>query len=42
MSGKNTNKIKTASWVKYSFILAVLMLAPITLISQIVLPVATI
>lgn len=41
MSNKNENKIKASSWVKYSFILAVLMLAPVTLISQIVLPVAT-
>ena len=42
MSDKNPKKIKAASWLKYSVILALLMLAPITLINQIVLPVATV
>ena len=41
MSDKNQNKIKAASWVKYSLILALLMLAPVTLINQIVLPVVS-
>ena len=41
MSDNNQKKIKVASWFKYSFILALLMLAPITLINQIVLPVVS-
>ncbi|WP_255695475.1 hypothetical protein [Thiomicrorhabdus immobilis] len=41
MSDKNQNKIKAASWIKYGIIGALLLLAPITLISQIVLPIAT-
>jgi len=36
------NKVKSASWLKYGLIGALLLLAPITLISQIVLPIATV
>ena len=42
MSNQNKNKVKTASWLKYGLIGALLLLAPITLISQIVLPIATV
>ena len=38
MSEKNQNKIKTASLLKYGIIGALLLLAPVTLINQIVLP----
>ncbi|MDX1347458.1 MAG: hypothetical protein R3189_04315 [Thiomicrorhabdus chilensis] len=38
MSNTNQNKIKAASWFKYSIIGALLLLAPVTLISQMVLP----
>ena len=41
MSNQTQNKVKTASWLKYGLIGALLLLAPITLISQIVLPIAT-
>ncbi|MDX1352689.1 MAG: hypothetical protein R3254_06725 [Thiomicrorhabdus sp.] len=38
MSDKNQNKIKAASWLKYSIIGALLLLAPIALVNQIVFP----
>ncbi|MEA3404441.1 MAG: hypothetical protein U9R28_01740 [Pseudomonadota bacterium] len=41
MSNNNQNKIKATSWIKYSIIGALLLLAPITLINQIVLPIVT-
>jgi len=38
MSNQNQENIKAASWIKYSIIGALLLLAPITLINQMVLP----
>jgi hypothetical protein len=41
MSNKNPEKMTKAAWFKYSMIAALLLLAPITLVHQIVLPVVT-
>ncbi|MEA1989916.1 MAG: hypothetical protein U9N57_12035 [Pseudomonadota bacterium] len=38
MSNKNQQQIKAASFIKYGFIAALLLVAPITLINQMVLP----
>ncbi|WP_321323055.1 hypothetical protein [Thiomicrorhabdus sp.] len=38
MSDKTQKSIKASAWFKYSIIAALLLLAPITLINQIVLP----
>ena len=38
MSNKNQEKIKAASFIKYGFIAALLLVAPITLVNQMVLP----
>jgi len=38
MSDNNQDQIKSASWFKYSIIGALLLLAPIALVNQIVVP----
>ncbi len=39
MSNNNQQKIKAASFIKYAFIAALLLFAPITLLNQIWLPI---
>lgn len=41
MSENNQEKIKAASWIKYSIIGALLLLAPVALVNQIVMPMLT-
>ena len=38
MSNNNKQQIKASSFIKYGFIAALLLVAPITLINQMVLP----
>lgn len=42
MSNNDQKNIKAASWLKYSIIGALLLLAPIALINQIVVPMLTV